>query len=508
MPEIIEYPQKPNGNELQQLQQMYGYLYTMAETLNRNLAQIGGNELTEAEMKIMRDVIGEPAESDGVRQVAAEAETLKSMIIKTAEFVRTELQEYNIRLMGGVEAEGQLGKYVRKTKLDVDITPEGIQQKFSFAEIIQGLKTYEINSKNYIYSGLLRTVNGIPVYGVAVGKDIVTFTQDGEEVYTDGNKVAEFTADALTFYQNSAAVAKYTSSGIELYGAGNKAIVITSNRISFYNRVNNADVEVMYITGGKIYAAKDMSINSGAGLLIESGGKLDVKSGGNMNVKSGGNLKVESGGTLDVNSNNFVLSSANKKMSVGNWTFDQYGVNCNAGTGHKLMWGVSGTEIVMSLNQGSAGAPEADAQMRLGVHAPQYDSGVSQQPCLHFGKGGFWGIIGSTTYALQEIYARRSCYWSLQQQSSRRMKDNIKPLPEMGEAIDALVPVSYEYKAIPGETRFGLIWEDTIGILPEICAGNPVGDPEQKSINYIELIGILLKEIQSLRRRVAALENG
>ena len=549
MPERIELPQKPSGDELQQLQQMYSYLYQMAETMNSNLAQIGGNELTDAEMAIMRDVISEPAAgTDGMQQIAAEAETLKSMIIKTAEFVRTEINEYNIRLMGSVTAEGQLGKYVRKTNLDVDINPEGIRQNFTFAEIIRGLRTYEINSKNYIYSGLLRTVNQVPVYGVAVGKDIVTFTQDGEEVYTDSNKVAEFTADALTFYQNNAVVAKYTSSGIELYGAGNKAIGITSNRISFYNKVGSTDTEIMYITGGQIYAAKDMSINSGAGLLIESGGKLDVKSGGDLNVKSGGDLyidsggkidiksggnlniksggdltiegggdllvnssgkiKINSGGTLDVNTNNFVLDSANKKMSAGNWTFNQYGVNCYVSAGHQLMWGVSGTEIVMSLNQGSAGAPEADAQMRLGLTTPQYDSGVSNQPCLHFGKGGFWGIIGGTTYALQEIYARRSCYWTLQQQSSRQVKDHIEELPEMGDVIDRLKPVSYQYRQMPGEKRFGLIWEDTIDVLPEICAGNPLGDPGQRAINYLELVGILLKEIQSLRQRVAALENG
>jgi len=267
----IELPQLPAGKAEDQLKALYSYLYQMAEALNSNLADIGGNSFTDQEMIIVREVIGD----DGTAQNGmAEAETLKSLIIKTAQFVKSEIDQYNMKLIGTYEAEGKLGRYVRKTQLDVDVTPTGIQQNYTFEEVIQGLKTYEVNAKNYIKTGLLRTVSSIPVYGVAIGKDVVEFLDDGTEVYKDENKVAELTADELSFWQG-----------------GNKIASYTGNRISFYY----GQTEVFYIAAGKIYVANDMEIVSGKEMKIVSGGKFEIQSGASMIIHSE-NLDVDAGG--------------------------------------------------------------------------------------------------------------------------------------------------------------------------------------------------------------------
>lgn len=87
--------------------------------------------------------------------------------------------------------------------------------------------------------------------------------------------------------------------------------------------------------------------------------------------------------------------------------------------------------------------------------------------------------------------------------SSRTVKHNINNLQEMGEILDQLAPVTFEYNDIPGQLRYGLIFEDTIDILPTICEDSG----ESKTINYVDLVPILLKEIQSLRKRIKSLEN-
>ena len=120
----IELPQLPAGQPQEQLQALYSYLYQMAEALNGNLAEIGGNDLTDSEREIVREIVGTGNAEDG----RSEAETLKSLIIKTADFVRSELNEYRLNLLGEYVAEGKFGKYVRRTGLDVDVTPTGIQQ--------------------------------------------------------------------------------------------------------------------------------------------------------------------------------------------------------------------------------------------------------------------------------------------------------------------------------------------------------------------------------------------
>lgn len=88
--------------------------------------------------------------------------------------------------------------------------------------------------------------------------------------------------------------------------------------------------------------------------------------------------------------------------------------------------------------------------------------------------------------------------------SSRRWKDNIKKLNDVGEIIDKLEPVSFVYKNDDKKDKhFGLIYEDTIDTVPEIC----VDGGKEKGINYVELVPLLLKEIQDLRKRVSELEK-
>ena len=343
MPKRIELPAQIGGDPEAQLRQLYSYLYQMAEALNSNLAEIGGNALTDDEMVIMREVIG-----DGNPDVPgmSEGETLKSMIIKTAQFVRSQIDEYNLTLIGTYEAEGKLGKYVRKTRLDVDVTPTGIQQNYTFQDIIQGLKTYEVNAKNYIKTGLLRTVSSVPVYGVAIGKDVVTFSEDGTETYNDGNKVAELTADELSFWQNSVKVASYTGNKISFYNGGSEVMYIQNGKIYCTNDLELASGKKLIITtdnlsidaSGNVVLKGDVEILSGKSMAVKTGGALNIESGGEIDIHATGELEltgstvsIKSGSTFDVEATNFEISSQDKKMVSGKWEFNDGGIRFDDG---------------------------------------------------------------------------------------------------------------------------------------------------------------------------------
>ena len=104
-----------------------------------------------------------------------------------------------------------------------------------------------------------------------------------------------------------------------------------------------------------------------------------------------------------------------------------------------------------------------------------------------------------------KVYIPNLYYTNMYQTSSRDIKHDIREMESPGEKIDALKPVNFVYDDDPEEkTRAGLIYEDTVEVMPEICTG----DEENKAINYAELVPVLLKEIQELRARVAALEGG
>lgn len=94
-------------------------------------------------------------------------------------------------------------------------------------------------------------------------------------------------------------------------------------------------------------------------------------------------------------------------------------------------------------------------------------------------------------------------YTNLVQNSSRKKKHGIRDLESLGGIIDQLKPVRYVYNSDKTERdRFGLIYEDTVSLLPEICV-DVAGD---EGINYVELVPALLREIKDLRARVARLE--
>lgn len=114
------------------------------------------------------------------------------------------------------------------------------------------------------------------------------------------------------------------------------------------------------------------------------------------------------------------------------------------------------------------------------------------------------GSLGNSGAIWDKAYINKINYNDLVQMSSREVKHNIKAMEDEGERLDRLTPVTFAYNNDKDERkRYGLIWEDTVDIMPEICHERD----GEKSINYVELVPMLLKENQTLRKRVASLEE-
>lgn len=111
--------------------------------------------------------------------------------------------------------------------------------------------------------------------------------------------------------------------------------------------------------------------------------------------------------------------------------------------------------------------------------------------------GDTWNIVNVTYYG------------QVVSPSSRNVKHNIRGIKTIGDIIDKLVPVEFVYNDDKQDKKhFGLIYEDTVGLLPEICEETRTKEGKaEKAINYAELVPVLLKEIQDLRKRVAELEK-
>jgi len=92
--------------------------------------------------------------------------------------------------------------------------------------------------------------------------------------------------------------------------------------------------------------------------------------------------------------------------------------------------------------------------------------------------------------------------------SDERRKENIIPASDPGSIIDAIEVVEFDWISSDEHVRFGVIAQQMNGVFPEaVIEGG--SDPIEQPWGYAadKLVPMLLREIQLLRQRVAALEG-
>jgi hypothetical protein len=90
--------------------------------------------------------------------------------------------------------------------------------------------------------------------------------------------------------------------------------------------------------------------------------------------------------------------------------------------------------------------------------------------------------------------------------SDQRLKENIADAPSASNDIDAIQVRSFDWKADGSHQDYGMIAQELQAVAPEAVTGDADSD-EMMGVDYSKLVPMLVKEIQSLRARVAQLEN-
>ena len=90
--------------------------------------------------------------------------------------------------------------------------------------------------------------------------------------------------------------------------------------------------------------------------------------------------------------------------------------------------------------------------------------------------------------------------------SDARLKHDIVDAPEASSLIDAIKVRSFKWNADNSEQRYGMVAQELLEVAPEAVSGEPEGE-EMMGVDYSKLVPMMLKEIQSLRARVAQLEG-
>ena len=201
----IRQPNITGNTPAEQLSQIRSYLYQFAGQLQWALNNI--------DVQMAGDTSSTSAAGGKTEDKNLPSNTfnsIKSLIIKSADIVDAYYQEINRRLDGVYVAQSDFGTYSETTSQEITANSRFIEQLFTDLQVISdtldGMQDETIRTSAYMKSGLLYYAdNGAAVYGLEVGQ---TNTVDGEEVF---DKFARFTSDRLSFYDKNDVEVAYIS---------------------------------------------------------------------------------------------------------------------------------------------------------------------------------------------------------------------------------------------------------------------------------------------------------
>jgi len=399
-----------------------------------------------------------------------------------------------------------------------------------------------LNGSKVITTGTALTFDGTKLYvqGSAAGTSAtftdatnstlnITHAAGGLVYFRDGgsNRQIGLNDQYLTFFTANAEQMRLTSTGLGIGTAtpAYKLEVIGSARISSKLLLDTGSAALPSLTfdgwtNTGIYNPAGNSI----GFSVNGSERARIDSSGNLGIgTSSPNVKLHVSGTsttaeIRVQSSSTVPAvsfySDSAFATTRNWaiagSFNAFGdlvfQQSNALGGNPLTAGTtrmtldaSGNLLVGSTTLSYANANNVMVQPQYGriyyQHNSSTPSGTAYAEFIYNG-----GVIGSITQngTTGVLYNINSDY---------RLKNITGPITTSGAYIDSLKPVEGTWKA-DGSTFVGLIAHETQEVSRTTVATGTKDGADMQGMDYssAEIIANLIAEIQSLRKRVAALE--
>jgi len=120
-----------------------------------------------------------------------------------------------------------------------------------------------------------------------------------------------------------------------------------------------------------------------------------------------------------------------------------------------------------------------------------------------FGYIAFANGSGSTIGSIARVGTTSAVSYNTS--SDQRLKENIADADSASSLVDALQVRQYDWKSDGSHQRYGFIAQELVTVAPE-AVHQPADPEEMMAVDYSKLVPMLVKEIQDLRKRLAALE--
>jgi len=331
---------------------------------------------------------------------------------------------------------------------------------------------------------------------------------DGRVAYFKGYGTATSigsTGPALVIQNANNTVNNYTKLSFESAGAGETVSINSHNRDH-----SNHYGDMAFNTRGSGGYSEKMRIDSAGnvGLGNSSPSALYWPNGttGGLFLQAGGLLSAYNAGT--VLSQNWYYNGGEKYIANGSASrYTQSGAehlwesagNNTSGAGASLTWSeamrISDGNLLVGTTATSSTAIGAKILPSGRLTLVTADSGT-QYP-VTFGRETTGAVGSITTTASATAYNTSS---------DQRLKENIVDAPSASDDIDAIQVRSFDWKADGSHQKYGMVAQELNTVAPE-AVSTPEDSEEMMGVDYSKLVPMLVKEIQSLRARVAQLET-
>jgi hypothetical protein len=181
----------------------------------------------------------------------------------------------------------------------------------------------------------------------------------------------------------------------------------------------------------------------------------------------------------------------------------EFMVSASDGTGSNSMTlDASGNLLVGTTSATGSGASSGkqvnqfNGAVANGLYVDDTRTAAGTDVAIIFGRGAT--ITGSITTTLTTTAYVTS--------SDQRLKENIADADDAGSKIDAIQVRKFDWKADGSHQDYGMVAQELLEVAPEAVSA-PEDPEEMMGVDYSKLVPMMLKEIQSLRARIAALES-
>jgi hypothetical protein len=186
------------------MRQIRSFLHQLTDQLNYALKDV------ESSVERVRTIVVEESGKSEEEKAASTFNSIKSLIIKSADIIESYTDEISYRLDGSFLAVSEFGNYQESTSAILEANSQNIDILFSNSQAVES-KVESIDSAvrdvtaGVIVGNLYEGEDGIPMYGIELRQEV---KENGGVTY---RKFARFTSEKLSFFDQNGEEVAYIS---------------------------------------------------------------------------------------------------------------------------------------------------------------------------------------------------------------------------------------------------------------------------------------------------------